>query len=546
MDVQIVRTSDPEIGPGRRPRPADFRLARQAQSAVFAALLGLSSFAALTYLVAQYDAVLVLPLLLVLGLSGLALTLLLRWPDAATLVVVFLIYLNIPAIAHQTYGVPKVAAGAFTLLLGVPLIHSAIVRRQPLKIDGFFVLMLCFLGVLLLSSLIAKDKSIALGRVQAFVVEGLLLYWLILNVAHRLPDLRRVIGAALAAASLLGCLSLYQTVTGNIDQQFGGLAERQLKYEFKRDRNAAPAEAPRMYQSDRADGPLLGNNRYGQVMMVLLPLAVFTSRRGQTGRVRVVAAAAGVLILSGMVLTYSRGTLLIFVILIAIAALLKWLRPAHVLAGALCAVLALPLVAPGLLNRVATIGTAAALVNEDSSEDPDGAIRGRATAMMAAFHVFLDHPVLGVGPGNYVPLYSVEYFQNPEIKFREIRGQRRAHSLYLEMAADTGLIGLISFLAIPFSLLAALWRLRRQNAVRNPFLADLATAFFLSILAYLGTAIFLHLAFQRYYWLLIAMGGAAVHVIHAEGANATIGAVDSTAQEAADERRRAQPIPQTT
>jgi hypothetical protein len=46
------------------------------------------------------------------------------------------------------------------------------------------------------------------------------------------------------------------------------------------------------------------------------------------------------------------------------------------------------------------------LGKQDAKVAPDGAIKGRATEMLAALAVYLDHPFIGVGPGQYVPFYS--------------------------------------------------------------------------------------------------------------------------------------------
>mgnify|MGYP006176969325 CR=1 FL=1 len=43
---------------------------------------------------------------------------------------------------------------------------------------------------------------------------------------------------------------------------------------------------------------------------------------------------------------------------------------------------------------------------------------------------------------------------------------------------------------------------------RRPELADLATGFILALGAYLGTGVFLHLSYERYYWILIALAAA--------------------------------------
>jgi hypothetical protein len=47
----------------------------------------------------------------------------------------------------------------------------------------------------------------------------------------------------------------------------------------------------------------------------------------------------------------------------------------------------------------------------------------------------------------------------------------------------------------------------------RPDVAHLATGIGLAIVAYLGTGVFLSLAFQRYFWLLVALAGAACQVL---------------------------------
>jgi O-antigen ligase len=135
--------------------------------------------------------------------------------------------------------------------------------------------------------------------------------------------------------------------------------------------------------------------------------------------------------------------------------------------------------------------------------------------MLAALHAVMDRPLLGVGPGQYAPIYSVQYHQTLGIKFRDIQTARHAHNMYLEMAADTGLIGIAVFLAIPLVLSRALWAARRRWAGENQELADTATALLLGIIGFLLAAVFLTFAYQRYYWLLLGLAGAALQIMRA-------------------------------
>ena len=130
--------------------------------------------------------------------------------------------------------------------------------------------------------------------------------------------------------------------------------------------------------------------------------------------------------------------------------------------------------------------------------------------------IFIDYPLLGVGPGQYSPFYSLDYMRKDEIAFKRITRQRRSHDLYLELAAETGIFGLSAFMAIALIILVQLWRARLMTNDFQPELANTAAAFFIAILSYLGTGLFLSFSFQRYYWLMIALAGAAVQILKAK------------------------------
>jgi O-antigen ligase len=172
--------------------------------------------------------------------------------------------------------------------------------------------------------------------------------------------------------------------------------------------------------------------------------------------------------------------------------------------------------APGVLARVGSIGGVGLLGKQDAQVAPDGAIKGRATEMLAALAVFLDHPFLGVGPGQYVPFYSEKYQLLDEVSFRHLPRPREAHNLYFSIGAETGAAGLLVFFLIVGTLFVGLRYARRFWLPRSRRRADLAVAFSLSLVAYLGTGMFLHLSFERYLWFLVATTSAAIHILRQE------------------------------
>lgn len=426
----------------------------------------------------------------------------------ATAVAIFLLYTNLPVVASQRGLLPGSAAGAVPFLLLVAVAVQLLVYRRRIVIDRTFGLMTAFLVVLLLSSFAAVGQVVAIERITIYLGEGLLIYFLVRNAIRTLPQLRAALFTVLAAGSLLAGIAVTQNVTDNYENEFIGLSPRSLEH-----LEGLPASArEEVSLEDRARGPVDDPNRFAQILLMVLPLAVIFGMNAGRKRGAVLAWGCAGLLMAGVLLTYSRGALLTVVVMMVAAAPLGLIRPGR-LVGVLAVSAVLTLVAvPGLADRVATMAGVAGLFGP-STVEPDGPTRGRTTQMLAALAAYMDHPVLGVGPGQYFAYHSVEYQSIPEIAFRDLPDPRRAHNLYLEIAADTGTTGLVVFMAIPLLLLLDLRRHRRFFFPHRPELARLAAGFSLALLAYLGTGMFLHLAFERYYWLLVALTAAAVGVM---------------------------------
>ena len=135
------------------------------------------------------------------------------------------------------------------------------------------------------------------------------------------------------------------------------------------------------------------------------------------------------------------------------------------------------------------------------------------TEMSAAALAFADHPVLGVGPSMYRSYYR---------HYAEVVGgriaitEREAHSMYLGLAANHGVLGLMAMAAMLFATFRGLNRARRRWRERRPDLRMMATGLEAALIVYLTNAIFLHFAYIRYFWLMMALAGAASYLAQTE------------------------------
>ena len=223
--------------------------------------------------------------------------------------------------------------------------------------------------------------------------------------------------------------------------------------------------------------------------------------------------------------TYSRGALLALVGMFAFYAILHAptlrKRPGHVVA--LLAILAaVAVMAPALYFERAQELIAILPGHGGASQSADPAIRGRFGEMAVAWQMFLDHPLLGVGTGNYTP-----HFQEYNLRLHLMpRGEpREAHSLYLEIAAERGLLGLSVFVALLALLGKAVIRARRRFLEGGGVdYANMAGALGVGWIGYGITALFLHDAYPHYFWLLVGVTLALPQVAEYEGGGSVLSA----------------------
>lgn len=425
-------------------------------------------------------------------------------PDSATLVVVAILYSNAAAIAVQRYDVPYFAGAAFPLLLIVPFAYHIVIRRQPIVIAVGLPWLIGFFIVVTMGTVFAlsADPDRAIEAFFTFVVEGVLIYTVLTNVIRSMADLRLTVWVLLLVGGALGALSVHQQATESFKDDYGGFAQVS---------EAALAVSSTTESDDqpRLSGPIGEKNRYAQVMVVLLPLGLFRFWSEKRLPLRLLAGLATAFIAFGAVLTFSRGAALGFAITIVLMTALRYIRPAQFVALALGTAVVFA-IQPTYLDRLLTIeAIGGATSTAGATQVEDDSFRKRANEAIAAILVFADYPVLGVGRGVF-PHYYGDYAD--EVGIVSENEARQAHNLYAGILAETGALGGFTFFGIFGATLVALAKVRRRCLETAPEYAAMATAFFLAVVAYLTTGLFLHLSYERYLWTLLALAASAAYL----------------------------------
>jgi O-antigen ligase len=300
-----------------------------------------------------------------------------------------------------------------------------------------------------------------------------------------------------AAGALLGGLGAFQALTGDYHRQFWGFAR------------IKDAHIWGDVFEKRIAGPLGDPNFFAQILIVLVPIGLTLAAESKGLRGRLLALGATALILGGAVLTYSRGGALALGCVLLLFLASYRVRPRYLGLGGLVLLLLLLVSPPELFRRLGTIGEI--LPGGEEVIDPDSSFAERKLYVLAAWAMFLDQPVLGVGAGNYtvhfdryadkVGFSARDYEQPGEVHY--------PHNLYLEIAAETGLVGLALFAGVIAAAFAGLRRARAVLLARGDRVsADFARAFEIALVGYLVSSVFLHGHFLRYLWLLFGFAAA--------------------------------------
>ena len=441
------------------------------------------------------------PILTVAGASALllAIAIVLR-PDVATLTTLAILYTNAAVVAVRFHNVPFIVGALVPLLLIVPLARDLVVRRLPVVAPPMLGWMVVLLFIHLVSALFSSDTIRSWDAVVIFVVEGFGLYFLLINVI-RTPDmLRYTTWVLIASGALVSAFSVHQVVTSNFDSNYLGFAQADSAIRTGVETLTGEVLQPRMA------GSIGETNRFAQVMLMLVPLGIFRMIGEPTAVLRALAGAMTLVITLGVVLSFSRGGAVALGLLAVALVVLRLVRTRFVIVMLLS--LGLILVAfPQYANRLTSLAAVGSLAEGSNVSVADNSLLSRATETLAAALVIVDHPVIGVGPDMF-PVYYEEYAEVVGILIRN-DAEREAHNLYLGIGAELGLPGLLVFLIIAYQTVRMILAARRASIVRRPDLERLTTPFLLSLMTYYVTGIFLHLSFGRFYWLILAVAGAA-------------------------------------
>ncbi len=230
--------------------------------------------------------------------------------------------------------------------------------------------------------------------------------------------------------------------------------------------------------------------------LVLVPPLLVRAVKHGAHRTAALVACAGALVLTGLLLTGSRGGMLALLAVAAIA----------VFAGRHWRPWAVPVLVAGALAAVAigTGGTLPGPMSHLTSTDT----AGRTSLWTVAVRMVEANPLTGVGAGNFQTAAPRYVAQPGSIARTDIvlDVPRDAHNTYLQVVSEAGLPGLLALVAIEVLTIAgavsAAGRFRDRG---DRDMAFLAQAVALALVGAIAASMFISTEFDKQLWLLVAM-----------------------------------------
>ena len=403
-------------------------------------------------------------------------------PAAITIgfpILIVVAYTNVSDVLLRTLGIPSLLQAVVLLLVVLVFLAREELRPLEVMLHPLTILMAVYCAVLFVSSVWADNLAWADFRISE-AVKGLVMMVLGAALMSTWPRVRAAAATLAIVAASMAAISVLQIAT-HTTNDLGGLLQVQSGNIY------ADVSQP------RAAGPVGDPNFYGQILLMALPIAVYFAA---VSRRRILFACAALAIAAGVLITYSRGAMLSVLAMLLLVPLAVRVRK-RVLVEAVLAVVILMAVTPATVVR--RFHTVTDVVSKDKGDQPeearDASVDKRKLLLAVGLRMFEDSPLLGVGAGNFGKHYAryANEIGSSAPQYDDPGERQYPHSLFVELASENGILGLAAFAA---AMVVAFLSLRNKN----PLSASIAIA----LAGYLVSSLFLHSAYQRYLWLLLA------------------------------------------
>ena len=229
---------------------------------------------------------------------------------------------------------------------------------------------------------------------------------------------------------------------------------------------------------------------YGATIALYLPFAMmFMFHKNYSKNVRLLSFATFMIVLTGLLLSYSRAAWLSIVVALGVWLILilkirfKPLFISFVALLAIFFVFQTQIMMKLESNSKQSSANLATHISSMSNITTDASNLERINRWSCAIRMFADKPVLGFGPGTYMFQYAPYQLNNDRTIISTNAGDGgNAHSEYLGPLSESGVLGLVTFLLL--IIIVIYTAIHAYTRVRDPRLKKIVLAALLGLITY--------------------------------------------------------------
>jgi putative inorganic carbon (hco3(-)) transporter len=337
------------------------------------------------------------------------------------------------------------------LLILVPLLNN--IPGFPIPVD---VLLegLVFVSVLVFTRGIRiKGNPILLATALMFLTTASLSFFFSYNPNETIQAVIRYV----IYASLVVCVSIVIKDERDLEIPLRGLTVASLlvaligiyQFFFRPDLSIGAESMENV--TNRVSSTFGNPNFLAEFFVLSIPVMLLLAINSKKNSDKALYGISALLSIIALYLTYTRGSLIglgVALIIISFAGNKKVLLPIILIFGVS------GLLIPGMFNRIVSLVSVT------------GTAQNRLSLWTIASYILMHNPLGGVGFGAYPDAFEKYVVAFPSLDIGYIR--YTAHNSYLMIGAETGIVGLISFLLIvAFGLVTAYFVIKRTSGMQK-------------------------------------------------------------------------------
>jgi len=347
-------------------------------------------------------------------------------------------------------------------------------KEYPLRLPFQFWLMILFFLIICLSRQLAGSEPLN-HKVTAEFFKMCALFFLAVNIIRTEKDVKEIIWAMIIINAAVTLYQYYVYKTGW--RSIFILANLQG----------------------------LNRNEFAATLVSMCPLAYIFLRKDDRVFVKIFLGTCLLSFIGGVILTYSRGGALALAVTLFVLLLQDKQKIKPIFFFLILGLLIGARISDKYVTRIERI----------THYEQDASAMGRLATNYAAINMLKSHPLLGVGAGNYNDVF-LDY--TPEDLKQWVAPGKSIHNFFLQVASETGLIGLLIFSLLIMKSFFGVIKLRRLCLQRSELesLGHIVTALGIALFGYFVGGQFFPGAYYSYLYIFLPL------IISAQGARTSL------------------------